>query len=70
MLYIKMQYISHYQYNISSTQNKKRTVNTENIKQDNSLQSLINNLNTSNKKQKMVNYYTTCCFNCYYKKPN
>ena len=37
MLFIKMQYISHYQYNISSTKNKKRKVNTENIGQDNSL---------------------------------
>ena len=65
-----MQYISHFQYNISSTQNKKRKVNTENIEQDNSLQPLINDVNTTNKKQKMVNYYTTCCSYCYYKKPN
>ena len=54
MVYIKMQYISHYQYYISSTQNKKRKVNTENIEQDNSLQPLINDLNTSNKKKKWL----------------
>ena len=44
MLFIKMQYISHYQYNISSIQNKKRNLNAENIEQNNSLQPLINDL--------------------------